>query len=217
MAYVPHILVQFGGPMDGGPEIWSTGFRCANYAEYTQPSLKSYLDGALKDHVSSFITTSAHAFSSSVQLAFVKANRIGPDGKYADPVSNTHEFTGTLPQGAQTPNMPYQVSVVASLRGPGRGPGTHGRMYLPSQSLVVEADGSLEGDIPPSCANAVVSLFTAVNGDSPGLLPALFAQKGEVGQILNVLVGSIPDTQRRRRNALVEDYYSVATGLPAPE
>lgn len=216
MAYLPHILVQFGGPMDGGPEIWSTGFRAANYGDYTQAQLKDYLDGDLKDHVSSFITTTAHDFSSSTQLAYVKANRIGPDGKYVDPISNTYEFTGTLPQGAQTPNMPYQVSVVVSLRGVGRGPATHGRMYLPSQSLTVEADGSLEGDIPPASANAVKSLFSDVHGDDPGLLPALFSQKGPYGGIVNILCGSIPDTQRRRRNALVEDYYSTPSGLPNP-
>jgi hypothetical protein len=207
MAYQPHVLVAWGGPMGSSGEIWGNTLRCGGYADYDETSLQAACDGWLGSLISSYISASASNFTTEVQLEYVKANRVGPDGKYVDPTTAVH-FYDTMPHGsAGSITWPYQVSMVASLRtAVKRGAGTHGRLYLPSQAWTMSSNGEVSDTVTDSVASGVNGLLQSMIDNANPLPVYVYSRSGPFNQVTDVLCGSVPDTQRRRRNALVETY-----------
>lgn len=111
---------------------------------------------------------------------------------------------------------PPQVSVVASLTtGTRRGNATHGRMYLPLTAINISAnDFTINVSSRQTVANAVKGLLNdSLNAiANVSLDPVVMSNKGEgtTRTITTVAVGSIPDTQRRRRNRFTEQYTIVS-------
>ena len=205
-AFSPHVLIAIGGTMKNSPEIWGTQVRAYGYAN-SQAENQAFCDGALLSDVTTLLENSEMAFTNEVELGYVKANAIQADGTYRDAITAVHFVTDGSIHGTAAPTWPYQVSVVVSLRAAGRGPGTHGRMYLPSQSVSGVTGGQMSEIATANIATVMADFLVALNTDSDGAyIPALFSAKGQIGSISSVEVGSVPDTQRRRRNALVETY-----------
>lgn len=192
--------------MYGTPEIWSTSVRCIPAAPVTQEELQAYCDGPLLDAATTWLSSADAGFSEAVSLGYVKANRIGANGKYIDPITAEHIVPAPTVLGSGTP-MPFQISCVVSLRAPGRGAGTHGRMYIPNQNKGVDNHGQYQVAGLGTTLSTTVDFLNALStaGDV-NLHPAIVSAKGPYNLVSSVEVGSVPDTQRRRRNALVETY-----------
>jgi hypothetical protein len=115
---------------------------------------------------------------------------------------------------------PPQIALVASLlAGTTKGVGQPGRMYFPGVAASVDPTGHIASSYPISIATTLAAFFAAINGsvDRPGAV--INASAGGTGaniapavnrEITDVKVGNVYDTQRRRRNALVETYSSHA-------
>ena len=204
--YEPHVLIAFGGTMVGSPEIWGCGIRCqAINGPYTVEVNQAACDGYVKNAVENLILDTQMLFSSDVELGYIKVNNIAADGKYADETTAAHYETVPV-QGGQTPGMPYQVSVVATFVGTGRGQGSRGRIYLPSQALEMQSGGRLAGGLTGPMVAGLVTFFHALEAPAElGYKPGIFSSKGPWSLVNTIEVGDIPDTQRRRRNALIEE------------
>lgn len=141
----------------------------------------------------------------------VKAALVGTDGDYiAEPVLRTR--TATAPTGSQV--LP-QDTVVLSLRsGQTLGKGNYGRMYIPHSRIQLN-DGTPR-TIPSyslAVAQAGADFIAAMNligggaaGDPSVRIMSQVAGIEGNKPVLSVGCGRVNDTQRRRRNALLEEY-----------
>jgi hypothetical protein len=117
--------------------------------------------------------------------------------------------------------MPPQVSLVATLTSAkARGYGSKGRMYLPGVNAPILSTGKITtGSVTPIVAN-LKTFFDTINAsvDVPNnvILNATASTKAgsvhdaAIWPVTGVKVGDVYDTQRRRRNQLVEAYSAAA-------
>jgi hypothetical protein len=151
--------------------------------------------------------------SDQCTLKGVKMYPIAADGKAHDFVA---DFAVNTPaRGAGTSGMlPPQCSIVASLVTPVLGASGRGRCYLPGiNRSTVEAFGTMTTGGPVVIANAFrtflnsASIIGTVPLSDHWVKPIVCKPNGTTyGLVKSVRVGSIIDTQRRRRNQLPEMY-----------
>lgn len=157
--------------------------------------------------------------SAAAKLVSVKLNRIGPDGKYMDPVKEKI-LTTPVSGGSGVANMgPAQLSIAATLRGANpRARAGKGRMYFPVSALCVSnlgTDGRVSTVNAKKYSDAVAFLlarigdayFTAGVAASPGIASRQGA--GAFQSAREVTVGRVVDTVRSRRNKLAEDFVTT--------
>jgi len=118
--------------------------------------------------------------------------------------------------GTGTASHPFQTSMVVSLRTQAVGASGRGRLYFPATGMVLDAD-----TLRPITTNvnlalgATKSLLTAIDGVVRTTFNTarlgVWSRKGAVINNVNGLqLGDIMDVQRRRRDALVESYSTLA-------
>lgn len=114
-----------------------------------------------------------------------------------------------LPGAATTEMLPYQVALVISLHTSLANRHGRGRFYLPPLVVGVVESGRLSATAQATVAAAVESLFTELA--SGGLTPVVRDRVGHVSTVIDMAsVGDVLDTQRRRRNKLVENRAMIA-------
>jgi hypothetical protein len=218
--------VTISGTAFDAAEIWSTGFYLgsagAGVSNPTQP-----LADAIRTAWTAFFTDTAMSFGTNWKTTQVKVAQVGADGKtnlsnviyapYGTPISGTY--------GSNV--MPPQVSLVATLEVAGaRGLAAKGRMYLPGIAHAIGTNGQIGNTQVLNMANKFKAFLDAVNVAASGDAGVILASQGRrvknaqgdyepvPGTAVNarvnrVRIGSVYDTQRRRRNALVEQYQSA--------
>jgi len=144
------------------------------------------------------------------QLTAVKIAAIGTDGHYlAEPILYESE---TPDVGGSTTTIP-QSTVVGSLRsGFTLGGANYGRMYLPHTRLGLVSgtaqSNAATTDIVAAAFKTFINDVTAVvNGEITAIVtPVIISQiTGRPSKaVTSVAVGTVTDTQRRRRNRLTE-------------
>lgn len=205
------------GTMYGGAEEWSTGFYLG------VPGVDS---GMPSEAAAQEIGTAWNAFFENVgsgiswawKTAGVKLALKGTDGKTVPDNVATYYYSDQ-PVGAKPDNgFPPQVAVVCTLlAGTGKGLAGKGRMYIPGVSHSVQQGGRMHTDSAASVSLNLKTFMDAVNAApsvegilinaSQGRLTA--GGSGPISRVVNELrVGTVYDTQRRRRNGLVEEYSS---------
>lgn len=219
-----HVLAQWGGTCPGG-EIWSNSLRLAgddtgdSAHVPTQGELIDWLEGPAKDAVSAFHQAPGTSVHPNCLLTFLKMNVVGTDGRYIEAVTHEYVYPTPLPGGGSGQMHPTQVALAISLTtGLSRGPAHRGRFYLPMPVMLVStADGRIAGATAALCAAAAANFIVAL-ADEPGLdtgggmrVCVMSRKTGAAAThvVTGVEVGRVLDTQRRRRNALDEDYQHV--------
>jgi hypothetical protein len=222
MAWAWHARLQFGGGLLAGAEQWtcSISFTTPNV---TIGSLEAYfgtfdpeawIDDLAAD-VLAFVNDTSMGWQSTPDLRFVKFNVIDPNGHYRDDV--THEKLYDPPHGFGGNEMfhPLEDTICVSLRTGLRGPRHRGRLYLPPQGYNLDnTTGMLSSSSQNAYLAGVHTFFNNLN-NWPGIDPAgapatcVASSFGENTLITSVAVGSVPDTQRRRRRSLVETYVTA--------
>jgi len=146
-----------------------------------------------------FTTRLAIDLSFAVQLS-------DADGHQVQKVENTETLTGTSVDN----DMPPQVAVAVSLRTGTPTRKGRGRFFLPSPSVVAgAADGTVDSAAQDAMSVAAAAALTLLN--TAGYQPIVFHRDTVSGtDVLFVRVGSVFDTQRRRRNRVVESYIQTA-------
>lgn len=215
-----HFRVTLEGTNASDQDIWTTGWRIApslvsepmtNYPEMANTLLESVRGAA-----ETFWSKISNKIALGTRLTSAKVAPVAKDGRYIDNLDSVIYDWETPLRGAGNSTHPPQVSVVASLTtGTRRGNATHGRMYLPMTAIPIDSnDFTIKASDRNTIANAVVGLLE----DSLGVIadinldPVVMSNIGEgtTRTISHVAVGSIPDTQRRRRNRFTEEYTIVS-------
>ena len=173
----------------------------------------------------SFINNSAVAFSNQVQLRELRLYPIvGPDG-HVEPAPPYAQGTPIIltykspPTGTNGGLMPLQASLVASLRTPQIGRRGRGRIYLPPLASSQLASTSTDAGTVNSTNRTAIGAEVAdmleelvLDGTGPNSLWGACIVTGapyNAYAIINqVRIGSIIDTQKRRRNSIAEVYTS---------
>lgn len=218
MAYgQQHFYLTFGGTLPG-PEIWQCGVRFVR--QDLDPVLVNTLGtislSDIFDDVAALAWDSASpSFSTNVDtiLKWVKLAMIGQDGQYLDE-PDYHEDAGRA--GIAGPARPWnQDALCVSLRsGETLGKANYGRFYLPTPSYARPANAT---GIPTATAEAVAVgcavMLEAIQGEistvDQAVAPAILSRSGVTKFVRQVAVGTVIDTQRRRRNAVAEQAQST--------
>lgn len=162
--------------------------------------------------------------SNQMQLQYLKAYCVGEDGKavpavpYASGTPITLQWTGTRLKGPATQNLlPLQNSVVVSHRTAQIGRPGRGRMFRPALTAIA-TDGS--GQLVSATINSVrdrqqgmleAVKYTGVGVGAAQIRSCVTGSGFTNYALINaVRVGSVPDTQRRRRRSLPETYVTKA-------
>lgn len=99
--------------------------------------------------------------------------------------------------------LPFQCAPVVSLRTSSATRAGRGRFYAPSPAVDQQAGGRLTAGAQTALADAAAAMLGTLSG--AGLEPILFSNTTLTRRAITSLdVGDVIDTQRRRRNQLVE-------------
>lgn len=215
-----HFKVTLEGTNATDQDIWTTGWRIApspasepiiNYPEMANNLLESVTGAA-----ETFWSAMRANIATGTRLTSAKVAPVDEDGRYIDNMDSVvYDWETPLAGGGSTAHPP-QVSVVASLTtGTRRGNATHGRMYLPLTGIRIEPnDFTINVANRRAVAQAVVALLddSLNNIADISLDPVVMSNigSGTTRTITTVAVGSIADTQRRRRNRFTEEYTIVS-------
>lgn len=219
MAFAHKVVrVTISGTCFSDSEIWSTGFYLGREdADAVAPTTANAVTIAAAWQT--LFTAAETKINSNYLTSAVKLALLNVDGKTDLENVVTYDYS-TRPQG---PNggttYPAQIALVASLMSEKkRGIASHGRMYLPGVAAPIDGTGKMTGSFYPAIATKVGAFFQTLVTDAtlPGYpvlaskgKAGLFAGAGETQGITGIKVGNVYDTQRRRRNALVESYSTV--------
>lgn len=216
-----HFKITLEGTNGTDQDVWTTGWRVApspvsepmiNYPEQANTLLEAVVPAA-----ETFLSSLRSSISNGTRLTSAKVAPVGVDGRYIDDMEAVVHDWQTPPTGNSTTGThPPQVAVVASLTtGARRGKATHGRMYLPLTAVKI---GSTNFAIAASERQPIANAVKKLLNDSLGVIsdinldPVVMSNIGEgtTRTVTDVAVGSIADTQRRRRNRFTEEYTIVS-------
>ena len=207
-------------------EIWSTSFYVGSVGADCSNPTQTFAD-AVRTAWTTFFQSTDVSFSNLWKTTSIKVAQINTDGTTS--LSNViYAPYGTAIAGNNTGNKyPPQVALAATLEVSGaRGLASKGRMYLPGIAQPLEDNGTLSAANSLKVVNGFKTFLDAVNTAAPTGEDAILASQGNrvknsegvyepvpgtaVNAVVNrVKVGSVFDTQRRRRNDLVEVYQTA--------
>lgn len=219
MAYPEHFLLQWGGTLRG--DIWSCGVRMVNENEPLglDAADQQARAVALTSCIQTLMATSAGGWSIPTILTYVKFNKINSAGEYDDPSASHVNFLTTPTGGFNTATLSNSDALAVSwVTSATRGPASKGRIFVPCPGGTITAStGKYSGSL--AVANAHATFINCINNDPALSVWDLKASvvsnvgSGSSRPIIGVRVGDIMDTQRRRRNALVELYTTNTTAI----
>lgn len=219
--------VTLSGHMFGGAEEWSTGFYIGQEGADAQLPDQATAN-AIATAWAAFFTNQGSYVANSYTAELVKLASVGIDGKS----SSADTIYANMPAGTagtKTTNFPPQNALVATLTGPNvRGLASKGRMYLPGIVAPVQPDGHIDLTTVGTIATNVQTFLKAVDAITSTPDRLILASHGQLTKsadgkhwipkvggigpvnkpVTGCKVGNVYDTQRRRRNGLVEAYVS---------
>ena len=209
-------LVINGSLGAGQQEAWSTG------VTFSEPPGLEIVEGATAltawaNDVLEILRTEV-AVQPLRSLLALTAGRIDNVVAYqyeeSGPAVATGTSGGAVVAGSGTLSMPPQASTVFSLLTGFAGRSFRGRMYWPNQTAEVGNTLKMTAPTPAFLAAAMATfLQSAANAgvESDGFQPGVYSPTLDlVTPVTAVAVGDVIDTQRRRRDDLVEVYATVS-------
>lgn len=118
---------------------------------------------------------------------------------------------GTPVPGTGASPHPYQTSIVASLRTATPGASGRGRLYFPATGVTVQSANLRVGTgFPNSFGLGVKTYLSAINGAIAATLTGVSLvvwsrATNQLHTVTGINVGDVLDTQRRRRDTLIEN------------
>lgn len=228
MTYPTHWLLTFGGTLlSNRSEIWTNSIRFA-------PDVEGQWELDQQETALEMLNTLSARWgvagdggcmvSGSVFLEWAKFNEIGPDGKYADGTTTHEAFLATPKPGIGAPGAGYVPQITSAISWQTtrqRGPASKGRIFLPMPVMTMTGAGRIDGNGANDCARAWANTINALNDvvalrfQSDAIRASVVSDVGQgaAAHIASVRVGNVYDTQRRRRNALEELYYTSPVAL----
>lgn len=162
--------------------------------------------------MATLMSTSAATWADYSELRAVRIAAVLATGTEFDPAK---QFDDSTPAVGASDNVVPQCSIVLSTRsGSSAGSANFGRMYLPHCQLLL---GNLTARSSPTLtaamATAAQTFVSGVTSDldavvTQSVIPMIMTQVagGTSKRIIQIAIGDVNDTQRRRRNQLPELY-----------
>lgn len=208
------------GGLGGGVERWTVGVH-----------YQGTVDDAVTDEaaLATWAETVRALFASNGTWAPSLKALLGSNGSitrvrtYAYATPGTPAIAAGVSSGAAVPGtnsltMPPQCSLVVSLMTSVPGRRTRGRFYWPNLTSTISADLRRSGN--PTTATLATAFGLAIEdwglaATDATLVPVVVsaAGGGRVTTVTSLSVGDVIDTQRRRRDALVENRTVVPVGV----
>lgn len=222
------IKMTWGGSLASNEEIWSCGINLADAndtlnADQYWTFIKLNI-GQLASATSDFHSRAATRIPSGARLEWVKVARIGNDGRYMDQPAE-HIYPTAVNGGSSNAQYVPQVSTVVTLiSSKYKDPGKYNRFYLPTRTPTTSNSFSLTTAEAEGIAESAVTWLEAINADivyeSPigsittRISPSIYSKTLQTDfSVVKASVGTIFDTQRRRRNKLQETYMEVPADI----
>jgi hypothetical protein len=214
--YDNHLRLTLSGELRQGSNSPAVLERFSLRVNMTDPGLtgsNSFDQGRLDDMAAdavAFWARPATLICQSAWLTEVKLARVGPLGTYREaPLIKAVNQRGGDPNVVNH-RYPLQVALAVSLGTARRGASGRGRFYLPSPSVTMEADTTLEVGAQIAVRDSVAQFLNDLNnvsgidGNAPQVVVA--SSKGYNSKVTTVRVGQVLDTIRSRRASLMESY-----------
>lgn len=220
MAYIPHLRVRYEGTLGGptGPEIWSTGFALSKPDAFAGLPTVAQTNNMLAAFRNAMVLSGSSGVGDEVYIAKQTVSLIDSAGHVA--VDGAGAFvqrvTTTSGNGNSGVRHPNQCANVLTLVTPRHGARGKGRLYLPGPNFTVQADGRIDPSVRAAAVNVWATAFGAINtalaidGAVGPFHVAVASSKGEIHDVTQIRMGVVLDTQRRRRDALEENYETVS-------
>lgn len=197
------------GEMFGGTELWTTSFAIGNETGGDQANAPTDAEAlAISNAWNAIWTPVANGFSSAFKFVGVKVSMVRADGT-SDPAESKFHYRPVPVAGGAGPTNPAQIALAATLQTAiARGRASKGRMFLPGVGFSVGADGKITPAQATVLAGQMKQFFDAVNAhaDVPGEVVLNSAEvtgvpfkAAAMNKVVSVKVGTVYDTQRRRR------------------
>lgn len=209
--YSPHTLVAWGGTLSDG-EIWQNGVRVVGFEDQplTESACVEYMEGFAPD-LSDWFSDDDNNMATDAALTWLKVNNIGPDGRYVNPTdTNVYDYSSPVP-GISGQSAPDFCSICFSwTTALMRGPGHTGRIYPPNYTYTALGSRfSSAGQVRAVATAKALLTVMAHPSEGPNVTPVVASRvNGVLAHITGVRVGDVYDVQRRRKNALPENYES---------
>lgn len=213
MVFPAHVSWTAAGSMPGG-EIWSVTTRCSDpfnpTADFAGLDLAAGCDDAMAAWAAFW--AAGVVLATGQTLSGITGRVYNPAGEVVEQANSS--VAGLVGAGSQ--QMPNQIALVASLVTSDQRRRGKGRLYLPILCLDLAAGTPFLG--PTDRANIATRVATLLessitwgfDSSPPSYGPSVVSSTyGTSTLITSCRIGSVFDTQRRRRNALVEAYSSA--------
>lgn len=196
----------------GNPEVerWSTSLNWTvdGGGAVTAPSdLQLWADNAA---AALDLGATNHSTLSSIMSTLVNVDRVdiyayGPTGGAIAVAGSPCSWDGTGPV-----ESPFQIATVMSLLTARPGSSYRGRVYWPACGATVNSNGTYAefATLALDFAELVTELGN-IDGTSTGILGVYSPTANVMTPVINVRVGSVLDTQRRRRDQVPESYVNA--------
>lgn len=221
VAFFPHRVnrVTFSGITFGGAEIWSSGFYHGNAGADCDAPTQAMVD-AIATAWQTFFTASTTKIGAEWKTQTVKMVTLNTDGSTDTGSVQYHNYSPSIAGSLNGAHFPPQIALVATMTSPlVRGIGSKGRMYIPGPQYVLDSTGHISAtDTGNMKTNFATFLGHCLSPGGSSNVPVLASRgrivptpiDGVIKEINGIKIGNVYDTQRRRRNALVEAYQSSA-------
>lgn len=219
MAYAESFIkLTFGGRLADGEEIWSCGIHLdgigVNVSEQTVNDITEAEWDDVVEAVQTYITASETNVPSAVTLNWVKMAAIGTNGRYLGGPREWNSETG-VNGGASVAYIPQISYVVTLVADKFKDPGKYNRYYvpcgLPQGTGTYKMTGPIAGQRAQSAATFINALNGVLSASNADLEVSVVSERvSSYLPVETVQVGTLYDTQRRRRNGLYEDYSKVS-------
>ena len=209
------VRCTIAGSIYGGAEQWSTGFWLGHEETDAEDPTQAAAD-AIRALWDTFYTSATAPFSSLFATTEVRLTWFSAPGNIDEGKTQFAVIQNPATGSASTTKFPPQIALVASLRSDrARGRGSHGRMFLPGPAMILGTNGKISTSDRDLVADRLKTFFDGIRASAsiPWDPILVSPEKATVPitagineTITHVMVGDVYDTQRRRRNQLVESY-----------
>lgn len=215
-----HALLTWGGKI-GTQEIWQCGTHWIPSSVSAQ-TWEAWRDQVgLVDIFTAIATwmsvTGTGGFAGAWTLSWVKLAVLKTDGEYLTE-ARMHSVASGIGSGHSLSGTPYSNTCAITLHsGRTLGKGNSNRFFAPPINAGVEAGtGTWSTSETTALLTRTKTMLKAVEGElgtvGRGMKLQILGQTGTGTErdVAQLRVGRVPDTQRRRRNALAEGYQIVS-------
>lgn len=207
------LRVSIQGGMPGG-EVWSVN-PCFGYVAPGLPFSEEDLNEIATAVAAVEIGSLQTLMSGFTNVQGVRVEARNWDGTMDGAAEATRS---SFINGSGSSRHPYQTSVVFSLRTLNPSQRAKGRLYWPATGTPIDTDSlrlssTTRDAIAAGAVTYLEAVETAINSVVDGARLIVWSRASAAGYyVTRVVVGDVLDTQRRRRDTLVENYTSADYG-----